>query len=147
MENKADNKVCVYAEWPSFYMLLALGKIPESHWLSIVIQVRALNWQPQKLPKQWAGQVEIDPSGLLNQIVSKSSVPCSMLIQSSVWPQCKVRQWKKENKKEKEKKEIVFCFRPVAPATRNQTVVKTNFVTHVWCQVSWYSFLLIWLLH
>lgn len=77
----------VYAEGPTLYLLLALGKIPESHWLSIVIQVRALNWQPEKLPKQWAGQVEIDPSGLLYQIVSKSSVPCSMLIQSSVWPQ------------------------------------------------------------
>lgn len=89
----------VHAEEPSFYLLLALGKILESHWLSIVIQVRALNWQPQKLPKQWAGQVVIDPSSLLNQIVSKSSVPCSMLIQSSVWPQCKNR--KKERKTER----------------------------------------------
>lgn len=54
-----------------------LGKIPEPQRLSIVIQVRTLKWQPQKLPKQCVGKTEIDPSSLWNQTVSKSSVLCS----------------------------------------------------------------------
>lgn len=97
--------VRIYAGRPSFYLLLTLGKIPESHWLSIVIQVRALNWQPQKLAKQWASQVEIDPSSLLNQTVSKSSVPSCYWYNLLFDPSA---EWKKGRKKEKRKKDLQF---------------------------------------
>lgn len=100
--------VCIYAGRPSFYLLLTLGKIPESHWLSIVIQVRALNWQPQKLPKQWVSQVEIDPSSLLNQTVSKSSVPSCYRYNLLFDPSAK---WKKGRKKERKEKERLAILR------------------------------------
>lgn len=124
--------VRIYAGRPSFYLLLTLGKIPESHWLSIVIQVRALNWQPQKLPKQWASQVEIDPSSLLNQTVSKSSVPSCYWYNLLFDPSA---EWKKGRKKEKRKKDLQFwgihfslfsddCFQFASSVSLNSGFIK-----------------------